>query len=117
MDERELANHVLTIVDQTAYRISARRILGVHLSVGGRRGFNLDRLHSVFTDVSRGTVAEGARLFVNVLPVRHHCQNCGTNFDASNSETPCPECSHPHTEIIGGEELRVTNMDIDNTMA
>ena len=77
MDERELANHVLTIVDQTAYRLSARRILGVHLSVGGRRGFNL----------------------------------------ASNSETPCPECSHPHTEIIAGEELRVTNMDIDDTMA
>lgn len=115
MDERELANHVLAIVDQTAYRISAHRILGIHLSVGGRRGFDLERLHSVFHDASRGTVAEGARLFVKVLPVRHHCQKCGTNFEAANSESPCPNCGHPHTECVGGEELRVTNMDVDDT--
>src|ERR1700757_2063784 len=104
MDERELANRVLEIVDDTAYRISARRILGIHLAVGGRRSFNLDLLHTVFSDVSHGTVAEGARLFVEVLPLRHHCQNCGTNFDASNSEASCPACNHPHTQIIGGEE-------------
>ena len=39
MDERELANHVLEIVDQTAYRGAARQVIGVHLAVGGRRGF------------------------------------------------------------------------------
>ena len=38
MDERELANHVLEIVDQTAYRGAARQVIGVHLAVGGRRG-------------------------------------------------------------------------------
>jgi hydrogenase nickel incorporation protein HypA/HybF len=117
MDERELANRVLEIVDDSAYHISARRILGIHLAIGGLRSFNVDLLHTIFRDVSVGTVAESAKLFVQVLPVRHHCQNCGTNFDASRSEVPCPACSHPHTEIVGGEELRVTNMEIDDTAA
>jgi len=117
MDERELANHVLEIVDQTAYRVAARQVIGVHLAVGGRRGFDLDLLHTVFSDVVRGTVADGAEFFVKVLPVRHHCPNCRTNFEATKDDCPCPECGHPHTEIIGGEELRVLNLDIDDTAA
>src|SRR5207245_5549729 len=74
-------------------------------------------LHTVFSDVVRGTVADGAELFVKVLPVRHHCPNCRTNFEATKDDCPCPECGHPHTEIIGGEELRVLNLDIDDTAA
>ncbi|PYX53149.1 MAG: hypothetical protein DMG73_21070, partial [Acidobacteria bacterium] len=66
MDERELANHVLEIVDQTAYRVAARQVIGVHLAVGGRRGFDLDLLHTVFSDVVRGTVADVAEFCVKV---------------------------------------------------
>lgn len=117
MDERELANHVLEIVDQTAYRMSARRILAVHLAVGGRRVFNLERLRVTFRKCALGTVAEGAALFVKVLPVRHHCQGCGNNFEASSGEHPCPECGHPHTEMIGGEELRLLDMEVDDDAA
>jgi len=117
MDERELANYVLEIVDQAAYRISARRILAVHLAVGGRRVFNLDRLRDTFSHAARGTVAEGAALFVKVLPVRHHCQGCGNNFEALNGEHPCPQCGHPHTEMIGGEELRLLDMELDDDAA
>jgi Zn finger protein HypA/HybF involved in hydrogenase expression len=66
MDERELANRVLEIVDDSAYHISARRILGIHLAIGGLRSFNVDLLHTIFRDVSVGTVAESAKLFVQV---------------------------------------------------
>jgi hydrogenase nickel incorporation protein HypA/HybF len=115
MDEREIANHVLVVVDQAAYRNAARRILGVHLAVGGRRVFDLERLSEVFADVARGTVAEGAQLLVKVLPVRHHCQNCGCDFQASRADCPCPECGHPHTEMMGGEELRLLEVELDDS--
>jgi hydrogenase nickel incorporation protein HypA/HybF len=117
MDERELANQVLAILDQTAYRMAARRILTVHLAVGGRRVIDIERLCSVFRDVSRGTVAESAQLFVKVLPVRHHCLGCGCDFEASNADCPCTECGHPHTELKGGEELRLLDMEIDDNAA
>jgi Zn finger protein HypA/HybF involved in hydrogenase expression len=52
-----------------------------------------------------------------VLPVRHHCQGCGNNFEASSSEHPCPQCGHPHTEMIGGEELRLLDMEVDDDAA
>ena len=117
MDERELANQVLAILDQAAYRMSAQRILAVHLAVGARRVIDIDRLRSVFHDVSRGTVAESAQLFVKVLPVSHHCQRCGCDFDGSSVDCPCAECGHPHTEMKGGEELRLLDMEVDDTAA
>ena len=75
MDEREIVSSVLAVVDQAAYRHAAGRILGVHLAIGGRRVFDPNRLQTAFSEAARGTVAEGAQLFVKVLPVRHHCRN------------------------------------------
>ena len=112
MDEHELASQVLAAVDEAAYRNSATRISTVHLAVGGRRVLDLDQLQTLFTAAARGTVAEGAQLSVRVLPVRHRCQSCGNNFDASRTECPCPECGHPHTEMIGGEELQLLDMEL-----
>jgi len=114
MDEREIASSVLAAVDQAAYQNAANRIVSLHLAIGGRRIFDPDRLQAVFAESARGTVAEGARLLVKVLPVQHHCQNCGLNFDAGLAESACPKCSHPHTEMIGGEELRLLEMELDD---
>ncbi len=112
MNEHEVANQVLAAVDQAAYRNSATRISTVRLAVGGRRVLDLDRLQAVFALAARGTVAEGAQLAVKVLPVRHRCRNCGNNFESSGAECPCPQCGHPHTEMIGGEELQLLDMEL-----
>jgi len=112
MDEREVASQVLAAVDTAAYRNSATRVARVHLAIGGRRALDLELLQSVFAVAARGTVADGARLSVKVLPVRHRCQNCGNNFEASGAECPCAECGHPHTEMIGGEELQLLEMEL-----
>ncbi len=112
MDEHELASQVLAAVDEAAYRNSATRISTVHLAIGGRRVLDIDRLQAIFASAAHGTVAEGAQLSVKVLPVRHRCQNCGNNFEASGAESPCSECGNPHTEMIGGEELRLLDMEL-----
>jgi hydrogenase nickel incorporation protein HypA/HybF len=109
MDEHEVASQVLAAVDNAAYRNSATRISAVHLAIGGRR---IIRLQSAFAAAARGTVAEGAQLSVKVLPVRHRCRNCGNNFEAAPTDCPCPACGHPHTEMIGGEELQLLDMEL-----
>ena len=101
-------------MDQAAYQNAANRISGVHLAIGGRRIFDPQRLQAVFAEAALGTVAEGAKLFVEVLPVRHHCRNCGLTFEAGPTESPCPNCIHPHTEMIGGEELRLLDVELDD---
>ena len=113
MDEREIASSILAAVDQAAYQYQASRISVVHIAIGGRRIFDHERLQAAFAQAARGTVAEGAQLSVKVLPVGHRCLNCGLTFDAGPSDTSCPNCIHPQTEMIGGEELRLVDMELD----
>ena len=113
MDERELANHVLEVLDQAAHRNAVSHVMGVRLAIGGRRHFDVERLQSSFADIARGTVADGARLEVNILPVDRHCRNCGADFAGSETDSPCPQCGHPVTEARGGEEVRVLDIQVD----
>ena len=115
MDERELANTVVEIVDRAAYRNGVHHVARVHIAIGGRRVFDLQTLDAAFQTVARGTVAEGARLEVRVLPVTRRCHNCGTNFEAAADDCECPHCGHCHTDPITGEEVRVLDMEVEDS--
>lgn len=113
MDERELANRVVEIIDQAAYRNSVPRILSVRLAIGGRRALDLDRLRATFGDVSRGTVAQGASLLIERLPVRRRCRNCALEFEGMAEEAACPRCDHPYSDPVSGEEVRLLEIEVD----
>ncbi len=113
MDEHEITTGLLQIIDQTAYRNSVRRVRKVHVALGGRRILDAERLKDDFHRAARNTVADGAELEIQVLPVQRHCQACGATFSADAHDLPCPECGHPHTEPVSGEEARVVDMEVE----
>lgn len=115
MDERELANRVVEIVDRAAYSNAVLHVACVHIAIGGRRAFDLQVLDAAFGTAARGTVAEGARLEVRVLPVTRRCHNCATNFEATASDCECPQCGHPRTDPISGEEVRVLDIQVEES--
>ena len=112
MDERELAHHVFEVLDLAAYRNSVQHVKSVRLALGGRRKVDHTQLRARFDDISRGTVADGARLDISVLPVRRRCHNCGAEFAGSDVEAPCPTCAHPVTEPMDGEQIRVLDIEV-----
>ncbi len=113
MDEHEVATGLLEIIDQAAYKNSVRKVRKVHVAIGGRRHIDQARLKADFAHAARNTVAEGAELEIQVLPVRRHCQSCGASFDGDVRDLPCPKCQHPHTEPISGEEAKVVDMEVE----
>ena len=109
-----MASHLLEIVDQVAYRNSARRVLCVQVEIGGRRVFDPVGIMRHFQQAARGTVADGARLEIRFLPVHRHCRNCGQDFDEPDPhKEACAHCGHPRSEAVGGEEARVVNIEVD----
>jgi hydrogenase nickel incorporation protein HypA/HybF len=113
MDEREMAAGLLEIIDQTAYKNSVRKVRKVHVALGARRHVDQALLQEDFAHAARNTVAEGAELKIEILPLRRHCQSCGETFEGEIRDLPCPKCGHPHTEPVSGEEARIVDMEVD----
>jgi hydrogenase nickel incorporation protein HypA/HybF len=115
MTERELANHVLEAVDRVAYQNAVHHVSRVRIAVGGRRHFDFELLDHTFADAARGTVADGAKLLVKLLPVRRSCHQCGKEFDGSARDHGCPQCGHAYTEPVNGEEVKLLDIEVDES--
>ena len=61
-------------------------------------------LHS-FGHVSKGTLAEGAKLELKVSPIRGKCSSCGAEL--KDAALKCGNCGKSEIEIVSGKELLV----------
>ena len=113
MDERELANHIVELVDEAAYHNQLQRVTSVHLAVAAGRVLDVWQLGRVFSEAAQGTVAEKARLSVELLPQRHHCSACGRDFETQSALSPCVYCGHHYTQNISSEEVRLIDIETD----
>ncbi len=113
MHELGIANDILDIALAEAKKHGNRRITRVDLEVGVLRGIVPENLVFLFGHVSKGTIAEGARLAIEEQPARVECGTCGTT-EARAFTIGCPGCGSPTARIKSGDALRILSMDIDD---
>ncbi|MFC1662171.1 hydrogenase maturation nickel metallochaperone HypA, partial [Gemmatimonadota bacterium] len=71
-------------------------------------------LQKYFDHLSRGTVAEGARLRVHRSPLTFRCEPCTTEFEALREELDlarCPRCGSRDASVISGAGYAVESME------
>ena len=112
MHELGIATDLLDIALAEAKKHGGRRILAVNLRIGVLRGIVPEHLLFLFGHVSKGTIAEDARLEVEEEPVRIECGACGPS-EARGFVLECPSCGRPCGGVGGGDSLRITSIDID----
>ena len=52
-----------------------------------------------------GGVAEDATAELVIVPIRGHCPDCGSSFEADEPVLCCPDCGALGVEQEGGDEL------------
>ncbi|HHH40892.1 MAG TPA: hydrogenase maturation nickel metallochaperone HypA, partial [Chloroflexi bacterium] len=64
--------------------------------------------------ISRGTIAEGARLHFERTPGMLRCMACGHTFSIENSrEYICPSCGGTQVLPVGGDEFRLESIEVE----
>ena len=72
-----------------------------------------DALLSSFELACEDTLAAGARLVIEDVPVTVHCPPCdATRPIHSMQELCCAECGTPTADIVEGRELQVTALEM-----
>jgi hydrogenase nickel incorporation protein HypA/HybF len=113
MHEMGIAQNILDIAVATAQKEGATKITRINLVAGELRGIEPMQLTFCFAIVAKDSMASGAYLNVEQVPVSGHCNDCKADFTIEDYAYVCPKCGSTKIEITGGTELRLKDIEID----
>ena len=115
MHELSVTQSILEISLEYAQKNQANHIVAIHLQVGEVTDFDDEWIQRYFDFVSKGTIAEGAKLRITRNPGKLQCHGCSFVFplDRSTWNSQCPSCQSKDTELISGREFRVESLEVE----
>jgi hydrogenase nickel incorporation protein HypA/HybF len=126
MHEFAAAEEILNVALRVAKDRGATKILEINVEAGELTFLNQENLTMAFETLAEKTIAEKAKLKVEVKPCRIRCHKCGYEGDvhytgperhedlglAKLATLNCPKCGKKDTEVVGGTEYFVRNIKI-----
>lgn len=114
MHEYSIAQSIMQIILAEAEKAKARKILKVSLSIGDLTGVFPDSLSFCFELLSKGTIAEGAKLTIEKVPIRGYCPHCNKAFLIEDNQYFCQHCKNLKIELTTGRELQIDHLEIED---
>lgn len=112
MHEMALAQSVVDIALRQAAENGAARIRMIRLEIGALSHVEPRALEFGFDVVAKGTAAEGADLRIDRPEGTATCLMCIKTFSLPNRYDPCPHCGSHQIVVVGGEEMRVKELEV-----
>ena len=110
MHEVTAVQNMLSLVLDEAAKQGAVKVVRVSVKSGEWSTMDPDCVRSYFDQMAKGTIAEGAEVAIESVPVRFKCSECGTAY--SPAKLCCPMCSSKKGELISGREFHVESIEV-----
>lgn len=111
MHEIKIAEELSSIVLETAKREKLTTVSKVNISFGQLIQIVPDIFRFAFGETVRDTVAEGAEVDIEILPVKMKCKKCKSDVMIIDNSFACDKCGSADMEIIQGKELYVKSIE------
>jgi hydrogenase nickel incorporation protein HypA/HybF len=115
MHELAIAETLVEKVDHQRREGGFRHVEAVGLRIGALTDVATEALEFGFERMTEGTALAGARLEIERVPARGHCDDCDIDFDIHDLDFVCPVCGSREITLIGGDELEVTYIRVEET--
>ena len=115
MHELQVTERILDIVLKHAAGHDVSRIVQIHLRVGELSDLEDEWLQRYFDYLSRGTLAENARLAIERVPIVMRCESCASSFELKKDrlqDALCPDCGESRFRLVSGREYFVKNIEV-----
>ncbi len=111
MHEVKIAEELSAIVLETAKKEKLTTVSKVNISFGQLIQIVPDIFRFAFGEAVRDTVAEGAEVDIEILPVKMKCTTCKSDFVVVDNRFACEKCGSTDLKIIQGKELYVKSIE------
>ena len=115
MHELPITESILKIVLKHAESNHVRKVVSVHLRVGKLSDLEDEWIQRYFDYLSKGTLAEGAKLKIERAPVVMRCNTCASSYEvdmANIKDVVCSRCGEPGGTLISGREYYIKDMEV-----
>lgn len=114
MHELSLATAMIEQLENALEREGGSRIQRITVRIGALSGVEREPFEFAFPLAAEGTAAEGCRLEIEETPVTIECAACGKTGEAEPIDLSCPHCGAADTQVTGGREFTVRQMEIES---
>ncbi|MFO7723560.1 MAG: hydrogenase maturation nickel metallochaperone HypA [Bacteroidales bacterium] len=113
MHEVSVATGIVDVVLRVLKEHGRHRAASVKLVIGALTCVDDKALRFALDSATKGTMMEGAEVFIERPEPLAVCRNCRHEFQADGFVTSCPECGNFDAEIIRGRELFVQSVEAE----
>lgn len=115
MHELQVTQRILNVVLNHAEKNSVNRVVRINLRIGELSDLENEWIQQYFDYLSKDTVAAGARLNIERVPVVMRCRECQLQFEVNIREMEkirCPECRNESCTMISGKEYYIKDLEV-----
>jgi hydrogenase nickel incorporation protein HypA/HybF len=113
MHEIQIAQNLSAIVLEVAEREKLSVVSGVDVIFGKMIQVVPEIFEFDFRECVRGSLAQDAKLNIEILPVRIRCKICNEEMDLEDLLFICNKCGSADVNIIHGKEMFVKSIEGD----
>ena len=113
MHEMSIVAGLFEVLEEKAKEAGAARVTSVKLRVGEMSGVVPELLSSAFEAYKKGTLADGASLAIEIVPVRPRCRSCGGTTWREEGGFVCAVCGSRDLEVVEGRELVLERLQVE----
>ncbi len=113
MHEVSIAESLLELALRECTKNGFTSIQSVTVRIGKASGVMPEALLFAFDTVKRETIADGASLIIEEVPVSGHCRGCDARFIVDEGYIlNCPQCGGVSFAVNSGRELDIKEMEV-----
>ena len=112
MHELSVVQSILEIVQQHLPDGNAKSVKAIRVKVGEMSGVAPESLEFCFASLAQNTPLRNATLQIDLVPYSLHCAQCATTFTSNDGTMICPICGGHEAEVLSGDELRVSEIEL-----
>lgn len=113
MHEMSIATSILDAANREAQRHPGARVCKVGVRIGEWAGVDPASLQFCFDALVAGAAPPVPVLDLEYRARRNRCGACGTEFALKDYETDCPQCGAEVTTPVGGGELELAYVELE----